>query len=96
MMSAECCSLAHIIVRAQKENRKKVPHDKKKKKRKRYPAEDEYNEYLAKHGGSSNAYTSSTQTVYYFNVAKVFFIGFSRRTYDVIIAIRVFRLALLD
>lgn len=35
----------------------------------KYPQEDSYNEYLAKHGGHSNAYTSSTQTVYYFSVA---------------------------
>lgn len=37
---------------------------------KKYPGEDYYAEFLAKHGGSSNAYTSSTQTVYYFNVSK--------------------------
>lgn len=35
----------------------------------KYPKEDSYNEYLAKHGGHSNAYTAGTQTVYYFTCA---------------------------
>jgi len=35
----------------------------------KYPAEDSYNEHLAKHGGHSNAYTAGTQTVYYFSCA---------------------------
>lgn len=35
---------------------------------KKYPAESEYSEYLASHGGSSNAYTDNEDTVYYFDV----------------------------
>jgi insulysin len=35
----------------------------------KYPQENEYNEYLAAHNGSSNAYTSFTSTNYYFEVA---------------------------
>eukprot|EP00931_Biecheleriopsis_adriatica_P124663 TRINITY_DN9981_c1_g1_i1.p1 TRINITY_DN9981_c1_g1~~TRINITY_DN9981_c1_g1_i1.p1 ORF type:complete len:1036 (+),score=223.57 TRINITY_DN9981_c1_g1_i1:81-3188(+) len=34
----------------------------------KYPDEGEYNEYLAKNGGSSNAYTAETVTNYYFGV----------------------------
>ncbi|CAD7928753.1 unnamed protein product [Amoebophrya sp. A120] len=37
---------------------------------KKYPREDDYNEFLAKNGGHSNAFTAGTQTVYYFDVAK--------------------------
>ena len=35
---------------------------------KKYPAESEYSEYLASHGGSSNAYTDNEDTVYYFDI----------------------------
>ncbi|KAG6833674.1 hypothetical protein H0H87_002870 [Tephrocybe sp. NHM501043] len=34
-----------------------------------FPKENEYSEYLAKNNGSSNAYTSTSNTNYYFNVA---------------------------
>lgn len=34
----------------------------------KYPNENEYSEYLASHSGSSNAYTDSEMTVYYFDV----------------------------
>jgi insulysin len=34
----------------------------------KFPNEDGYGEYLAQHGGYSNAYTSSTNTNYYFEV----------------------------
>ncbi|KAF8643775.1 hypothetical protein AX16_008794 [Volvariella volvacea WC 439] len=34
-----------------------------------FPKENEYSEYLAKNNGSSNAYTSTTNTNYYFNVS---------------------------
>ncbi|KAJ1817708.1 metalloprotease [Coemansia sp. RSA 2675] len=34
----------------------------------KYPQEGEYNAYLAKHSGRSNAYTSFTETNYYFSV----------------------------
>ncbi|KAI9069108.1 insulin-degrading enzyme [Trametes sanguinea] len=34
-----------------------------------YPKENEYSEYLAKNNGSSNAYTGTSNTNYYFNVA---------------------------
>lgn len=34
-----------------------------------YPKENEYSEYLSKNNGSSNAYTASSNTNYYFNVA---------------------------
>ncbi|CAD7925255.1 unnamed protein product [Amoebophrya sp. A25] len=37
---------------------------------KKYPKEDDYNEFLAKNGGHSNAFTAGTQTVYYFDVGK--------------------------
>ena len=35
----------------------------------KYPEENDYNEYLAAHNGSSNAYTSHTSTNYYFEIA---------------------------
>jgi len=35
----------------------------------KYPKEDEYNEFLAKHGGMSNAYTAESVTNYYFGVS---------------------------
>lgn len=34
----------------------------------KYPIENEYSSYLSSHGGSSNAYTSQENTVYYFDV----------------------------
>ncbi|KAG6851274.1 hypothetical protein H0H93_011710 [Arthromyces matolae] len=34
-----------------------------------FPKENEYSEYLAKNNGSSNAYTATSNTNYYFNVA---------------------------
>jgi len=36
---------------------------------KKYPAENAYNQYLAAHSGSSNAYTGSTSTNYHFEVS---------------------------
>ena len=35
---------------------------------KKFPDENEYSSYLSKHGGSSNAYTSSQNTNYYFEI----------------------------
>ncbi|KAF9566323.1 insulin-degrading enzyme [Agrocybe pediades] len=35
----------------------------------KFPKENEYSEFLAKNNGSSNAYTSTSNTNYYFNVA---------------------------
>ncbi|AQZ13712.1 STE23 (YLR389C) [Zygosaccharomyces parabailii] len=35
---------------------------------KRFPDENEYSSYLSKHGGSSNAYTGSRNTNYYFEI----------------------------
>jgi len=35
----------------------------------KYPEEDEYNQFLTQHAGNSNAYTSSTSTNFYFDVA---------------------------
>ena len=35
----------------------------------KYPVENDYNQYLTAHSGYSNAYTSSTETNYYFEVA---------------------------
>jgi hypothetical protein len=35
----------------------------------KYPKEEEYEEYLGKHGGMSNAYTDMEDTNYYFNVS---------------------------
>ena len=34
----------------------------------KYPSENEFDEYLSKNGGESNAYTDSDKTVYYFDV----------------------------
>ncbi|KAG2683491.1 hypothetical protein I3760_10G032700 [Carya illinoinensis] len=34
----------------------------------KYPLEDSYSKYIAEHGGSTNAFTSSEQTNYYFDV----------------------------
>ena len=34
----------------------------------KYPDENAYEDYLAKHGGSSNAYTALEDTNYFFNV----------------------------
>ncbi|ESO09969.1 hypothetical protein HELRODRAFT_109371 [Helobdella robusta] len=36
---------------------------------KKYPEENNYNKFLSEHGGSSNAYTSSENTNYYFDVS---------------------------
>ncbi|CAD6592028.1 MAG: Insulinase (Peptidase M16) [Alectoria sarmentosa] len=36
---------------------------------KKYPKENDYNEYLSAHSGYSNAYTAATETNYYFEVA---------------------------
>lgn len=36
---------------------------------KKYPDENQYNKFLANHAGRSNAFTSSDQTDYYFDVA---------------------------
>ncbi|XP_063610244.1 insulin-degrading enzyme-like isoform X2 [Penaeus indicus] len=41
----------------------------------KYPCENEYNKYLAEHGGSSNAYTAADHTNYYFDVAPEAFSG---------------------
>lgn len=35
---------------------------------KKYPAEDDYSNFLAARGGSSNAYTDTEDTVYFFDV----------------------------
>lgn len=35
----------------------------------KYPEAGEYSEYLAQHGGSSNAYTAETLTNYHFEVS---------------------------
>ncbi|KAI9733464.1 MAG: Insulinase (Peptidase M16) [Claussenomyces sp. TS43310] len=40
-----------------------------KKARTQYPVENEYSQYLSAHSGHSNAYTASTSTNYYFEVA---------------------------
>ncbi len=37
---------------------------------KKYPTEDEYSHYLSNHNGSSNAFTSTDETNYYFEVGK--------------------------
>jgi len=42
---------------------------------KKYPEEDEFSKYLASHGGSSNAYTDSEDTVYYFDCASPYLSG---------------------
>eukprot|EP01048_Picozoa_sp_COSAG05_P004387 COSAG05_NODE_233_length_13251_cov_30.223920_4_plen_875_part_00 len=41
----------------------------------KYPDEAEYNQYLGKHGGMSNAYTSTENTNYYFDVKQEHFGG---------------------
>lgn len=41
----------------------------------KYPKENEYSEYLSKHSGYSNAYTSSDCTNYYFEVGPDFLEG---------------------
>ncbi|PSS03756.1 Metalloenzyme, LuxS/M16 peptidase-like protein [Coniella lustricola] len=38
---------------------------------KKYPEENAYNQYLSAHSGSSNAYTASTSTNYYFEVGSL-------------------------
>ncbi|RHY90656.1 hypothetical protein DYB35_009446 [Aphanomyces astaci] len=40
---------------------------------KKYPDENSYSQYLSAHGGSSNAYTSGTDTNYYFDVRPPYF-----------------------
>ena len=35
----------------------------------KYPSEDEYQSYLAKHGGSSNAFTADNHTCYFFSIS---------------------------
>jgi len=35
----------------------------------KYPEENDYSKFLAENGGSSNAYTSSDHTNYYFDVS---------------------------
>jgi insulysin len=42
---------------------------------KKYPTENEYSKFLAEHSGSSNAYTASTSTNYYFEVGHEHFYG---------------------
>ena len=42
---------------------------------KKYPAENEYGEYLTKNGGYSNAHTLQDKTIYYFNVSNEGFEG---------------------
>ena len=42
---------------------------------KKYPAENEYGEYLTKNGGFSNAHTLPDKTIYYFNVSNEGFEG---------------------
>ena len=41
----------------------------------KYPSENEYEDYLSKNGGNSNAFTKSDKTVYYFNVNNEAFEG---------------------
>ncbi|KAJ3143098.1 Insulinase (Peptidase M16) [Physocladia obscura] len=41
----------------------------------KYPSENEYSQYLAAHGGSSNAFTAADHTNYYFDVKAEFFEG---------------------
>jgi insulysin len=48
-----------------------------------YPGENEYSQYLASHGGFSNAYTSQENTVYYFDVQND---GFQDGAFSVIVA----------
>ena len=42
---------------------------------KKYPEENEYSSYLAKHSGHSNAYTAAEHTNYYFEVGSGHFLG---------------------
>ncbi|CAI5760693.1 unnamed protein product [Candida verbasci] len=42
---------------------------------KKYPSENDYQSYLSKHSGSSNAYTSSEHTNYYFQISSDFLEG---------------------
>ncbi|KAK8980390.1 hypothetical protein V6N11_028951 [Hibiscus sabdariffa] len=44
-----------------------------------FPDENEYDSYLSKHGGSSNAYTEAEHTCYHFEVEKEFLKGALRR-----------------
>lgn len=44
-----------------------------------FPDENEYDSYLSKHGGSSNAYTETEHTCYYFEVKPEFLQGALRR-----------------
>ena len=41
----------------------------------KYPKENDYNEYLSKHNGDSNAYTGTDNTNYYFDVRPEFLEG---------------------
>ncbi|KAJ3326456.1 Insulinase (Peptidase M16) [Blyttiomyces sp. JEL0837] len=41
----------------------------------KYPEENEYSQYLAKHGGSSNAFTGADHTNYYFDVSAEYLEG---------------------
>jgi insulysin len=41
----------------------------------KYPSEDEYQSYLAKHGGMSNAFTADNHTCYFFNIAPEYLEG---------------------
>lgn len=36
----------------------------------KYPAENEYSEFISKHGGSDNAFTDFEMTVYFFDVSQ--------------------------
>ncbi|XP_030537462.1 nardilysin-like [Rhodamnia argentea] len=44
-----------------------------------YPDENEYDSYLSKHGGSSNAYTEAEHTCYHFEVKREFLKGALKR-----------------
>ncbi|KAG4155994.1 hypothetical protein ERO13_D03G145400v2 [Gossypium hirsutum] len=44
-----------------------------------FPDENEYDNYLSKHGGSSNAYTEAEHTCYHFEVEREFLKGAMRR-----------------
>lgn len=41
----------------------------------KYPKENEYGDYLAKHSGHSNAYTASDSTNYYFEIGPEYLEG---------------------
>ncbi|PRQ34785.1 putative insulysin [Rosa chinensis] len=45
----------------------------------KFPVENEYNSYLSKHGGSSNAYTKEEHTCYHFDVKRDFLKGALKR-----------------